>query len=291
MDTVRKRDEIISIEQRSLVSQRYRRITRAVNSEFWGNTSETAHSLYVGSYGRDTAIDTSDILFARFFVFSVYGRDTAIDTSDIDILVELPRDEYNRYDALRGNGQSRLLQALKNAILQTYPRSDIHGDGQVVVINFTDGMKFEVLPAFHQLDWWGNWNGKYDYPDSNMGGNWLTTDPKSEQQAMKEKNVASNGLLFDTCKHMREIRDNYFRSYHLPGIVIDSFVYHNISDWHWLREGEQSSNQPIGTYEKRLYDSCPFWSFNLTAPGNNMPVDTYKYIDALIKVLKYMSKE
>ena len=47
MDTVRKRGEIISIEQRSLVSQRYRRITRAVNSEFWGSTSETAHSLYV----------------------------------------------------------------------------------------------------------------------------------------------------------------------------------------------------------------------------------------------------
>lgn len=269
MDTVRKRGEIISIEQRSLVSQRYRRITRAVNSEFWGSTSETAHSLYVGSYGRGTAIDTSDI----------------------DILVELPRDEYNKYDALRGNGQSRLLQALKNAILQTYPNSDIHGDGQVVVINFSDGIKFEVLPAFRQLDWWGNWNGKYDYPNSNMGGNWLTTNPKSEQQAMKEKNIASNGLLFDTCKHMREIRDNYFRSYHLPGIVIDSFIYHNIADWHWLREGEQSSNQPIGTYEKRLYDSCPVWSFNLTAPGSNMPVDTYKYIDVLIKVLKYMTEE
>ena len=126
MDTVRKRGEIISIEQRSLVSQRYRRITRAVNSEFWGSSSETAHSLYVGSYGRGTAIDTSDI----------------------DILVELPRDEYNKYDALRGNGQSRLLQ--------TYPNSDIHGDGQVVVINFSDGIKFEVLPAFRQLDWWGN---------------------------------------------------------------------------------------------------------------------------------------
>ena len=35
---------------------------------------------------------------------------------------------------------------------------DIHGDGQVVVINFTDGMKFEVLPAFCQLDWLGNWS-------------------------------------------------------------------------------------------------------------------------------------
>ena len=269
MDTVRKRGEIISLEQRLLVSQRYKRITRAVNSEFWGSDSETTHSLYVGSYGRGTAIDTSDI----------------------DMLVELPRVEYERYDRLKGNGQSRLLQTLKNAILQSYPRSDIHGDGQVVVINFTDGIKFEVLPAFRQVDWLGNWNGKYDYPDSNMGGNWLTTNPKIEQQAMRKRNAASNGLLFDTCKHMREIRDNHFSSYHLPGIVIDSFVYHYIADWHWLREGGQSSNQPAGTYEKRLYNSCPVWSFNLTAPGRGMPVETSGYIDILRKVLKYMSEE
>ena len=96
MNTVRKRGEIISLEQRLLVSQRYKRITRAANSEFWGSDSETTHSLYVGSYGRGTAIDTSDI----------------------DMLVELPRVEYERYDRLKGNGQSRLLQTLKNMITQ-----------------------------------------------------------------------------------------------------------------------------------------------------------------------------
>ena len=269
MNTVKKRGEIISSSQRSLVSLRYKRITRAVNLEFWDSISETTHSLYVGSYGRGTAIDTSDI----------------------DMLVELPRDEYNRFDTLKGNGQSRLLQALKNAIKHTYPQSDIRGAGQVVVVDFTDGIKFEVLPAFRQLDWWGNWNGKYDYPDSNMGGNWLTTNPKVEQQAMKDRNAESNGLLFDTCKHMREIRDNYFSSYHLPGIVIDSFVYHYITGWHWLKDGEQSSNQPTGTYEKSLYTSCPNWAFSLTAPGSGMIVDTSGCIDTLNKVLKYMSKE
>lgn len=269
MNTVEKRGEIISLNQRSLVSQRYKRITRAVNMEFWDSTSETAHSLYVGSYGRGTAIDTSDI----------------------DMLVELPRDEYNRFDGLKGNGQSRLLQALKNAIKQTYPRSDIRGDGQVVVIDFTDGIKFEVLPAFRQLDWFGTWHGGYDYPDSNMGGRWLTTDPKIEQQVMKKRNAESNGLLFDTCKHMREIRDNHFSSYHLPGIVIDSFVFHYIAGWHWLGDGEQSSNQPIGTYEKGLYTSCPSSAFHLVAPGSCMAVDTSGCIDVLNKVLMYISKE
>lgn len=269
MNIVKQHGEIISAEQRSLVSQRYKRITRAINQEFWDSESESAHSIYVGSYGRGTAIDTSDI----------------------DMLVELPKDEYERFDAMRGNGQSRLLQAVKSAIKSTYPRSDVRGDGQVVVIDFSDGIKFEVLPAFRQLNWIGEWNGKYNYPDSNMGGNWLTTDPKAEQIAMRTKNQESNGLLFDTCKHMREIRDTYFSSYHLPGIVIDSFAYHYIHDWHWLRDGEQSSNNPYGTYEKRLYLSCPIYSFPLYAPGSGMPVDTSKCIDVLNKVLNYMSQE
>jgi len=272
MDIVRKKGEIISIDHRSLVSYRYKRITQTINSEFWNINSDTEHSLYVGSYGRGTAINTSDI----------------------DILVELPKEEYERFDAMKGNGQSKLLQVLKNAIKKTYPQSEIHADGQVVVIDFTDGIKFEILPAFRHLDWWGIWNGSYDYPDSNMGGKWLTTDPKTEQQAMKEKNIASNGLLFDTCKHIREIRDNNFSSYHLPGIVIDSFIYHNIAGWHWLQTNENSSNLPIGTYEKKLLDSCSKYNYNLSylsAPGSGMKVNLDNCITVLYRVLKYMSDE
>lgn len=269
MDTVSKGGERISQGQRSLISDRYKRITKAINSEFWSIESNTAHSRYVGSYGRGTAIDTSDI----------------------DILVELPRSEYERYDAHKGNGQSRLLQAVKNAILQTYPRSNVRADGQVIVIDFSDGMKFEVLPAFQKIDWMGNWNGKYDYADSNMGGNWRSTNPKAEQEAMAAKNRESNGLLFDTCKHMREIRDSHFSSYHLSGIVIDSYVYQHIDDWHWLRDGEAPSDKPHGTYEKKLYSECLPWSFALYAPGSGDYVDTTKDVDCLRKVLNYMSKE
>ena len=51
MDRVQKRGEVISQEQRNKVSQRYHRITRAINSEFWDIDSDTEHSFYVGSYG------------------------------------------------------------------------------------------------------------------------------------------------------------------------------------------------------------------------------------------------
>ena len=268
MDRVRNRGEVISREQRDKVSQRYHRITRAINCEFWDSNSDIEHSFYVGSYGRGTAIDTSDI----------------------DILVELPREVYKKYDAQKGNGQSRLLQATREAILQTYPESNVHADGQVIVIDFADGIKFEILPAFKQLDWLGNWNGKYDYADTNMGGNWRSTNPKAEQEAMKERNNLSKGLLFDTCKHMREIRDSHFSSYHLSGIVIDSYVFYHIDDWHWLEPGE-TSLQPIGTYEKKLYNECPPGRFILRAPGSGDVVDTANDVDCLIKVLNYMSKE
>lgn len=268
MDTVIKSGEVISAEQRSKVSERYKRITKVVNKEFWNSESDTAHSFYVGSYGRGTAIDTSDI----------------------DILVELPRNEYERFDAHKGNGQSRLLQAVKSAIQASYPRSNIRADGQVVVIDFSDGIKFEILPAFKQLDFFGNWNGKYDYADTNMGGNWLTTDPKAEQNAMKELNTLSNGLLFDTCRHIRNIRNEQFSSYHLPGIIIDSYVYSHINDWHWLYPGEVATHT-IGTYEKKLYHECPVYGSTLYAPGSNMPVDTTCCINVLNKVLYYMSKD
>ena len=155
MNSVKKNNHPIDSDTRSLISTRYKTITKAVNGDFWDTNSETAHSRYVGSYGRGTAIDVSDL----------------------DVLVELPNEEYDHFASLTGNGPSRLLQAVKKAIQDTYPRTDVRGDGQVVVVQFSDGMKFVILPAFRHLNYLGEWDGTYIYPDSNMGGNWLSTNP------------------------------------------------------------------------------------------------------------------
>lgn len=58
---VQKNGERISYDTRKLVSLRYHTVTKAINNEFWNSISDTQHSLYVGSYGRNTAIDTSDV--------------------------------------------------------------------------------------------------------------------------------------------------------------------------------------------------------------------------------------
>ena len=259
----------IPLELRCLISQRYKTITRAVNRSLWNIYSDSSHSFYVGSYGRGTAIDTSDI----------------------DVLIEVPNDFYVNSSYTTYNPQSRLLQVVKKATLESYPRSDIRGDGQVVVIEFSDGMKFEVLPA---IKFTSLLIGEiYTYPDTHMGGKWLSTNPKAEQEAISIIDRRTNGLFKDTCKHIRYIRDNYFSSYHLSGIVIDSFVFYAIGEWHYTFKGEQKCSS-CETYEEYLlgcYNQL-FCNgqiiFNLNAPGSNLYVNTDRSIMCLGKVLNKM---
>jgi hypothetical protein len=271
---VYKSKHVISSDARSLISSRYKRITRAFNYEFWGTSSDTDHSLYVGSYGRNTAINTSDL----------------------DVMVILPEHEYDHFSSIKGNGPSKLLQAVRNALLVTYPNTSIHGDGQVVVVNFTDGMKFEILPAFQHMVGYGlyrYWDGTYIYPDSNMGGNWLSTNPKAEQDTIAEKNALSNGLLVDTCKHIRYVRDTEYSSYHLSGILVDAFVYEAIGGWHFRKNDEQHIDSGV-SYEQTLINRYNDLSYGrlldptLRAPGSNMQIDPKHGWNVLGKVLDFM---
>ena len=228
-------------------------------------------SLYVQRNGEVISADSRSLISKRYCtVTSAMNREFWNITSDR---------QNSIYVGSYGRG-------VRQAILVPYPRSEVRADGQVVKINFSDGMFFEILPAFR------NWDGSYRYPDTNMGGNWRSTNPKAEQDAMKNKNISSNGLLFDTCKHLRYVRDNYFRSYHLSGIVIDSFVYQAIGNWRWLSSGE-SSTSAAGTYEKILldyYNQHFMWgAMPLSAPGSNQQVSTDNSRDCLGKVLRYIA--
>lgn len=267
---IEKHKDIIPQPVRETVTRRYHTITKAGNQVFWDSKSEVAHSLYVGSYGRSTAVQTGDV----------------------DVLYCLPQSEFERFRKASRNGQSRLLQALREALKISFPTSDIRADGQVVKIQFSDGMKFEVLPAFHQIDYFGQEQSSFRYPDSNMGGNWKSTDPKAEQKAMKQKNKASNGLLQATCRHLRVVRNEHFSTLKLAGIVIDSFAYNAIGNWTYLAPG-QHSDSSAGDFEMMLNDYFRehyLWFDSLYAPGSNQVVDLDASRDALGKILAYLVK-
>jgi hypothetical protein len=132
----------VQVQDLGTISPRYKTITRRLNTDFWTTISDTAHSLYTGSYGRNTAVQGF---------------------SDLDMLFQLPYAIYQQYDCYAGNGQSALLQAVKRSIERTYSTTSIRADGQVILVPFNDGITFEVAPAFINTD------DSYTYPDANDG--------------------------------------------------------------------------------------------------------------------------
>jgi hypothetical protein len=126
-----------------------------------------------------------------------------------------------------GNGQSALLQAIRESIKKTYSITNIKGDGQVVVVSFNDGIKFEVVPAFRQTD------GGYTFPDSNSGGSWRVTNPKAEIEALDNVNKSCNGNLVWLCRMMRAWKNTWNVS--ISGLLIDTLAYQFIQT-RWYRD-------------------------------------------------------
>jgi hypothetical protein len=188
----------------SSFSYRYRRITKQLNTDFYSSSSETDNSWYVGSYGRDTA---SNLI------------------SDLDILYVLPNSLYQRYDQYAGNGQSALLQLVKASVQRTYPTSDSFADGQIVGIDFTDGVKVEIVPAFL------NQSNTYTYPNTNGGGNWQSTDPGPEIKAINDINNETNKNLKKACRMMR----HFVRANKVPmgGMLIDTLTARFLRKWEY----------------------------------------------------------
>lgn len=220
------------------IQYRYKQITKRINLAYWNTSSETSHSLYVGSYGRGTEIWTSDI----------------------DIIVQLPYEIYNQYNSYKGNGQSALLQDVKKNLQITYSTSHLKGDGQVIGINFSDGINFEIVPAFINND------GSYTYPDTNNGGSWRTTDPRSEINAMDARNNTTNKNLKRLCRMARAWKEK--NSVSISGILLDTLAYKFINDWHYKDKSffyyDFMSRDFFG-YLKNIDKEKKYW----LAPGSN----------------------
>ena len=228
------------------ISSRYKNITQRINLDFRGLNSDTAYSFYTGSYGRGTETKTSDI----------------------DMIVILPYQTYLQYNGYSWNGQSALLQSVKNSLQKTYSSSAIGGDGQVVVISFSDGIRFEVVPAFENRD------GSYTYPDSNNGGQWQTMDPKAEIRAFNKMNDECNHNLKRLCRMARawNAENNVF----MKGILIDTTAYRFMSNYEYRDKSYTYYDWMSRDFMQFLYDNADqsYW----TVPGSNWHVTkTYSF--------------
>jgi hypothetical protein len=228
----------LKIDNEKQISDRYEEITRVLNKNYRDSESKTANSLQVGSYGRCTAIRG---------------------ISDLDMIYMLSDDEWARF---KDGRQSALLQEVKGVIKKRYSRTDIKGDGQVVVVSF-DNQDVEVVPAFEQED------GSFKYPDTNEGGSWPITRPREEIQAISKKNGIKNNNLRPLCRMVRAWKNKHGVA--MGGLLIDTLAYNFLDD---TDDYDESS---FGDYDVMVRDFFEYLSKQESqtyyfAPGSNQKV-------------------
>lgn len=187
----------IQVDNSGNISDRYGEITASLNKKFRDTESKTANSLQVGSYGRYTGIKG---------------------ISDLDMLYIMPKSEWGNYNV--EGGQTKLLNATRDAIKARYPTTDIRVDRLVVTVTYTN-FHVEVQPVFEEFD--ANGNSYFKYPDTYSGGCWKITKPRQEIAAMKEFVDQKNKNLRKLCKMARAWKNKF--GIGMGGLLIDTLAY------------------------------------------------------------------
>jgi Second Messenger Oligonucleotide or Dinucleotide Synthetase domain len=152
-----------------------------------------------------------------------YGKGTASrPPSDLDMLFLLPPHVYPRVEALVGNKQSQLLQAVKRALEGTFPRTDLRADGQVVFAPFQT-YNVEVIPAFLRTD------GTYHTAHTADGGSWRASNPQAEYWAIKK----ADSLSADKATHLLKMLKAWKRecSVDIKSISLEVLVCEFVKEW------------------------------------------------------------
>lgn len=171
---------------------------------------------------RDVVAARLDVLDS--FLTGSYARATMIAPlaeADVDIFVVVDPKYY------AADGQARLLEAVRQALLKTYTRTPkISRNGQAVTVTFTDFV-VDVVPAFYRS------GGGYLIPNSSQGI-WIETDPKVHVDLMASENAAHSGDLVPLVKMVKGWNKNIgdaFVSFYLELIAIKLLKNVTISDF------------------------------------------------------------
>lgn len=142
-------------------------VRKSLHREYFNETTEDPLGFIVGSWGKRTAIRPP---------------------ADIDVFMQLPLDDYHRFNEYAGNGQSALLQEVKSVLEATYHQTNMRGDGQVCVVAF-NSIIVEVVPVFKYDD------DRWLMPDTHDGGSWKTVNPAAEVACLDYTDLvaSSNG--------------------------------------------------------------------------------------------------
>lgn len=158
-------------------------ISKCLQRNYYGETDVPPPGVLVGSWGKHTQVRPP---------------------RDLDMFFILPWEVKQRFDNRVGNIQSQLLAEVKAVLAESYPQTNMRGDGQVVQIAFNTIM-VEVVPVFSL------YNGQYTMPDTNDGGSWKTVDPGAQIERIStydnilSGNVRKMSQLMKLWKHEKSV--------------------------------------------------------------------------------------
>lgn len=216
-------------------------VTKCLNQEYWGANSDFDNSFTIGSWGKGTEVRPP---------------------RDIDLYFVLPNDVYYRFEgySILANRQSALLQEVKAKLLSTFSRSDIKGDGPVVIAAFST-FNIEVVPAF-VLDARVQ---SYWVASTKDGGSYKLTMPLAEEASIDSADSLYGGNLRSLIKMMKtwqRVCSVPIKSFHLELLASDflgtwAYRHQNLFyyDWmcrdffRWLTTKPNTYQFRPGTYE------------------------------------------
>jgi hypothetical protein len=187
--------------QKQDAETKHTRVRKSLHETFYSTPYKGKTSLVVGSYGKHTAIRP---------------------TSDVDILFMVPGSEFDRYNGLQGNKQSRLLQDIKSRLVNLYPNTDLRADGQVVSVPMTT-YKVEVVPGFLGKE------NRFWICDTNNGGAWKLVDPYWEINTLTNSNNRSAGNTIRLIKMVKAWKR--FCNVPIKSFVIETMALFFLQKW------------------------------------------------------------
>lgn len=148
--------------------------------------------------------------------------------TDIDILFILPPEDFKRFGMYAVNGQSALLQEVRNCLLGTFPSTEVKADGQAVLAPF-ESYSVEVIPCFD------NGNGMFVTPDSTNGGRWKLTCPAEEKRILETISNWSSGNAVKLIKMIKAWKS--YCSVEIKSLVIELHATYFLRNWQYFNNG------------------------------------------------------
>jgi len=189
-------------------------IRACLNRHYWNTDSDSANSMLIGSWGKQTRVRPS---------------------RDVDILFLLPPSIYHQFQQRSGNRQSQLLQEVKDVLARTYSQTTIRGDGQVVVVPF-NATPVEIAPGFRCTD------GSIIVCDTNNGGRYKTLTAEAELADLNSSDTRWNGNTRALARMMKGWQRECnvpMKSFQLERLAVEflqvwPYSYHDAFYYDWM---------------------------------------------------------